>query len=231
MSVHLTEEEQLENLKRWWRNYGKLIITAVVVVVVGYVGITEWKKHQQKNAEQASVVYEQLLQAVSTQPGQTLDAEKRSRVNELANRLKSSNGSSLYAHNAAFFLARLAVEENNLEQAAGELKWVLDNKPAAATEQIARLRLARVLIASNQLDEAEKLLANPADAFKSEYAEVQGDILSARGDINAARAAYEQALADNDVQQQERSMLLQLKLDDLKLAPAGAASTSAENAQ
>src|SRR5690606_18948176 len=108
------------------------------------------------------------------------------------------------------------VEEGNLEQAATELKWVLDNKPAAATEQVARLRLARVLIASNQLDEAEKLLANPAAAFKSEYAEVQGDIFSARGDVNAARASYEQALADNDVQQQERSMLLQLKLDDLK---------------
>lgn len=228
MSIHLTEEEQIETLKRWWRDYGKLIITAIVIAVAAYFGITEWKKNQQQKAEQASVVYEQLLQAVSVQPGQTLDAEKRSTVNQLANQLKSG-GSGLYAHNAALFLARLAVEEGNLEQAATELKWVLDNKPAAATEQVARLRLARVLIANNQLDEAEKLLANPAAAFKSEYAEVQGDIFSARGDVNAARASYEQALADNDVQQQERSMLLQLKLDDLKLAPA--ASASAENAQ
>lgn len=228
MSVHLTEEEQLETLKRWAREYGKLVLTVIVVAIAGYIGITEWKKNQQAKAEQTSVVYEQLLQAVSVQPGQTLDAEKRSNVNQLANQLKSG-GASLYAHNAALFLARLAVEDGNLDQAATELKWVLDNKPAAATEQIARLRLARVLIANSQLDQAEKLLAKPAEAFKSEYAEVQGDIFSARGDVNAARASYEQALADNDVQQQERSMLLQLKLDDLKLAPV--ASASAENAQ
>lgn len=216
MSVHLTEEEQLEVLKRWWKEYGKTIIVAVLVAVAGYFAVTSWQHQQQQQKEAASSIYESLLRVSNVQPGQELVESEQVIAADLANQLKAKSSSSLYAHNAAFYLAQVAVNAGNLDQAAVELNWVLANKPAVATEQLARLRLARVLIAQASYVEAEKLLSNPTDAFKSDYAEVRGDSLKAQGKLAEARAAYEQALADADTTQQERSMLLQLKLDDLK---------------
>lgn len=217
MSVHLSEEEQLENLKRWWKDYGKSIVIAVIVAVAGYFAFTAWQNQQREQREAASQLYQDLVEVVTKQSGQGLSDEDKATANHLAQQLKDRDEASLYAHNAAFFLAKLAVMEGNLDTAAAELRWILANKPEVATEQLARLRLARVLTAQEAYDEAEKLLATPADAFKSEYAEANADIQKARGNVDAARAGYEQALADADPQLQERIMLLQLKRDDLKV--------------
>lgn len=218
MSVHLSEEEQLEVLKRWWKEYGKTIIFAVLIAVGGYFGVTGWQNQQQAKAEAASTLYDDLITAVNVAPGETLSADSKTTAEHLASQLKDGDSSSLYAHNAALLLAKLAVEAGDLEKAATELNWVLSNKPNLATEQITRLRLARVKIAQQAYDEAEALLADSAEAFKSEYTEARGDILHARGDLDAARTAYQQALDTTDPQQQERTMLLQLKLDDLKVS-------------
>lgn len=218
MSVHLSEEEQLEVLKRWWKEYGKTIIFAVLIAVGGYFGVTGWQNQQQAKAEAASTLYDDLITAVNVAPGETLSADSKTTAEHLASQLKDGDSSSLYAHNAALLLAKLAVEAGDLEKAATELNWVLSNKPNLATEQITRLRLARVKIAQQAYDEAEALLADSAEAFKSEYTEARGDIFHARGDLDAARTAYQQALDTTDPQQQERTMLLQLKLDDLKVS-------------
>jgi predicted negative regulator of RcsB-dependent stress response len=230
VSVHLSEEEQLEVLKRWWKEYGKTIIFAVLIAVGGYFGVTGWQNQQQAKAEDSSALYDDLITAVNVEPGQVLSAESKTTAEHLAVQLKEANSSSLYAHNAALLLAKLAVEAGDLEKAAAELNWVLSNKPNLATEQLTRLRLARVQIAQQAYDDAEKLLANSADAFKSEYAEARGDISRARGDLDAARTTYQQALDDTDPQQQERVMLLQLKLDDLKVSDL-TTQVSTENAQ
>jgi predicted negative regulator of RcsB-dependent stress response len=217
VSVHLSEEEQLEVLKRWWKEYGKTVVIATVVAVAGYFAFTAWQDQQREKREAASNLYEDLLQIVSSE--QAVGEAGKTTAVHLASQLKEADSSSLYAHNAAFILARLAVAENNLDEAAEQLTWVLDNKPAPATEQVARLRLARVLLSQQAYDDAEKLLTTPVEAFKSDYAEIRADINKARGNIEAARAGYEEALAATDPQQQERMMLLQLKRDDLK-APA-----------
>lgn len=218
MSVHLSEEEQLEVLKRWWKENGKSIVIAVLIAVGGYFAFVGWQNQQREQREVASAKYEDLLEIVNVQPGEALDETQRTTASHLAGELKENDSESLYAHNAALFLARIAVNAGELDKAADELKWVLANKPNIATEQVTRLRLARVLVAQEKFEEAEDLLATPVDAFKSEYSEVRGDIAKARGDLDAARLAYEQALADTDAQQQERVMLLQLKRDDLKQA-------------
>ncbi len=230
MSVHLSEEEQVENLKRWWKDNGKWLVGAVVVAIAGYFGVSGWQDHQRQKAEQASANYEQLIQLVNTEPGKTLSAEERSTLVHLANTLKAGDSNSLYAHSAAFFLAKLAVEDSKLDEAASELKWVLSAKPDAATAEIARLRLARVLIAQQNYTDALAQLANePAAAFASEYHELRGDALKFQGDQAAARTAYEKALVATVPQQQERTMLLQMKVNDLKTPEA--VSPTAESAQ
>lgn len=231
MSVHLTEEEQIESLKRWWKDYGKTVVIAVLVAVVGYFGYTTWQDQKRQKAENASVVYEQLLKLANAEPGKTLNDSDKATITHLAGELKDGNSHSMYAHSAAFFLAKLAVDDNKLDVAATELKWVLSAKPEAATEQLARLRLARVLTAQKSYADAlAQLSPEPAAAFTSEYAEARGDILKLQGDLDAARTAYEKALAATDPQQQERFMLLQMKVDDLKVdaSPAVAAGEKAQ---
>lgn len=224
MSIHLSEEEQLEVLKRWWKDYGKTVITAALVAVVGYFGYTTWQDQQRQKAENASETYEQLIKLVNVEQGKTLSDADRATINHLAEELKDGDSESMYAHSAAFFLAKLAVTDNKLDVAAAELKWVLSAKPDTATEQLARLRLARVLTAqAAYADALAQLSPEPAAAFTAEYAEARGDILKLQGDLDAARTAYEKALAVTDPQQQERFMLLQMKVDDLKAPEASAA--------
>lgn len=231
MSVHLSEEEQIESLKRWWKDYGKTIIIAIVVAVVGYFGYTTWQDQKRQKAEKASAVYEQLLKLANAEPGKTLSDSDKATITHLAGELKDGNSHSMYAHSAAFFLAKLAVDDNKLDAAVTELKWVLSAKPEAATEQLARLRLARVLTAQKAYADAlAQLSPEPAAAFTSEYAEARGDILKLQGDLDAARTAYEKALAATDPQQQERYMLLQMKVDDLKV-DASPAAVAGEKAQ
>ncbi len=230
MSVYLSEEEQLDVLKRWWRDYGKIIIVAILVAVVGYFGFTTWQDQKRQKAEKASEVYEQLLKLANAEAGKTLTDADKATITHLAGELKDGNSKSMYAHSAAFFLAKLAVEDNKLDVAVNELKWVLSAKPEAATEQLARLRLARVLTAQkNYADALAQLSPEPAAAFTSEYAEARGDILKLQDDQDAARTAYEKALAATDPQQQERFMLLQMKIDDLKID--GSTASAGENAQ
>ncbi|WP_331352530.1 tetratricopeptide repeat protein [Cellvibrio sp. UBA7671] len=232
MSVHLSEEEQLEVLKRWWKDYGKTVIIAVLVAVVGYFGYTTWQDQKRQKAEKASEVYEQLLKLTNAEPGKTLTDSDKATIAHLAGELKDGNSKSMYAHSAAFFLAKLAVEDNKLDVAVSELKWVLSAKPEAATEQLARLRLARVLTAQKvYADALAQLSPEPAAAFTSEYAEARGDILKLQGDLDAARTAYEKALAATDPQQQERYMLLQMKVDDLKVDGPVPAAPAEEKAQ
>lgn len=229
MSVHLSEEEQLESLKRWWKDYGKTVITAIVIALVAYFGYTAWQDQKRQKAEKASEVYEQLLKLVNVEPGKTLSDSDKATAAHLASELKDANSKSMYAYSAAFFLAKIAVEENKLDAAVTELKWVLSAKPDTATEQLARLRLARVLTAQKAYTDAlAQLSPEPAAAFTAEYAEARGDILKLQGDLDAARTAYEKALAATDPQQQERFMLLQMKVDDLKVDSATPAAPVVE---
>lgn len=227
MSVHLTEEEQIETLKRWWKDYGKFVIAVVVLGVAAYLGWNSWKDNQRIKAEKASATYEQLVNIINQEAGKPLSDTDRAMATQKANELKS-NSKSLYAHTAAFFLAKLAVEDNKLDQAVTELQWVLSTKPDVATEQITRLRLARVLTAKQSYDDALSQLAQePAAALTADYAEARGDIYKLQGNLDKARASYESALAASNPQQQERYMLLQMKVDDLKLLN----TAPAENAQ
>lgn len=228
MSIHLTEEEQLEVMKRWWKDYGTAILTAIAAAVVIYVAWTAWQDKQHNKAELASVQYDSLVKLLNVEPGKTLSDNDRASAEQIANDLKEKNGKSLYAQSAAFFLAKLAVDANNLDKAASELQWILNSKPDVATAQLAHVRLARVLLAKGSAAEAQAQLSEePTKAFTSEYAEVRGDILKAQGNKDAALTAYKRAVETLDPQAQERTMILQMKIDELK-APAAAAEEKAQ---
>jgi len=217
VSVHLTEEEQLEVLKRWWKDYGKIVLAVVVATVAVYFAWTTWQEKNNAKKESASTQYDALIKAINVGPDKKLSDADKNRAATIASELKEKNGKSLYAQSAAFYLAKTAVDSGELDKAVTELQWILSSKPDVATAQLAHVRLARIYIAKGAYAEAQAQLAEePSKAFASEYAEVLGDLLKAKGDKEAAATAYKKALETTDAQQQERAMILQMKVDELK---------------
>lgn len=216
MAAHLSEDEQLESIKRWWAENGKSTVAGVVLAVGGYLGWGAWQDKQVADAEAASVIYQNLSQAMVQQPGQPLSDEKVTTAQSLAAQLKDNYPSSLYASQAALFKAKLAVEQGDLPTAVAELQWVIDKNVDPAMTLLVRARLARVLLDQQQYDRA--LAAVPdqgSGSFKSVFAEIRGDIFVSQNEPAKALAQYEQALLSLLPDQLDRSPLLQIKIDDL----------------
>jgi len=215
VSDHLTEEEQIENLKRLWKEYGSTVIVSVVVATGGYFGWNYWQDQQQLKAEKASDIYEQLVMSANEQEGE----QSRTTINHLTEQLKDIDKHSAYAIQAAFYAAQAAVIAGDLDTAKAQLNWAIDNSRSPALKEVARLRLARLLASEGNYDKALTLVANqPANGFAAEQAEVRGDILRQNGDRAAALTAYQSAIEKMNPEQQQRRVVLQMKIDDLKPA-------------
>jgi predicted negative regulator of RcsB-dependent stress response len=201
-----TEEEQAEAIKKWWGENGKSIIAGIVIGITAIFGWRAYNTHTAQQAEAASMLYEQMLVA-----SRTNDTEN---VSIYANRVIDNYKSSSYATFATLMLAKIAAESGNLEQAETHLRWVLENNSQEEFMHVARLRLARVLIAGDKLDMATNTLkvSNPGE-FSSRYEELRGDIFVKQDKTDEARQAYQKALANTAAESGQST--LQMKLDDL----------------
>ena len=211
MAEMKTEEEQVEALKRWWQENGKSLILAIAVSVGGVLSWNAYQDHQTNESELASVYFQQLMtSAPAGQLGETEIAEIRYN----SDLLKKEFSASTYAQFAALMIARVEVQEGNLASATTELEWVIAQQGDVEVRTLATLRLAKLLGAQNQYDEALALLVDADDAWQLGRLETRGDLLVAQGDLDAARAAYTEAslLA---VTSGTNNPLLGLKLDNL----------------
>ena len=205
-----TEEEQIAQFRDWWQRNGKPMLTGGALALAVVFGWQAWQKYQTNQSQGASIVYQQLLET-ALNPSGTPDSAK---VAELAGKLKSDFGGSHYAQYGSLFVAKVAVEAGKLDDAAAELKAVLD-KPADATlGELARQRLARVLAAQGKAEDALKLLEGDADkALLASREELKGDLLVQLGRTGDAHAAYQKAKAA--LPEDAAVGGLQMKLDDL----------------
>lgn len=221
MEIYNSEEEQVEALRRWWQQNGRSVLTALAVVLLAVVGWQTWTGHQRTQAEQASMLYEQMLGALEETP--ELAAEQ-------GRAIIAQFPSSTYADYASLTLARIAVEAEDLEQAAAQLQRVVDNGNQTEVRELARLRLGQVRLAQGQPDDALSLIrGQAAGSLRPAFEELKGDVLLAQGEPDAARNAYGNALAGYD--SPAKQQIVQMKLDDLAAAQAkatGAAGDSAE---
>jgi predicted negative regulator of RcsB-dependent stress response len=215
---HLTDEEQLQQLKNWWKDNGASLIIALLIGLTAYFGFQWWQNDQRQKAEQASALYTELLQTVEVATGESLSDEKISTAQYLTQQLQDEYSSSQYAINANFLAAKIAVENQDLDAAETALTWVIDNADES-TKVLAELRLARVYIAQEKHDEALVLLnTEKAASFSSLTAELKGDVLTAQKDWEKARAAYQEAIDTLGETSIFRRRLLPIKLANL---PAG----------
>jgi len=225
---HITEEEQIEALKRWWDENGKQIMLAIVLTVGGYFGWQAWTDHLDDQTAAASLVYQEMLDNMDkVAPGEALDADKQAEISQLAETLKQDYSNTQYAFYAALIKAKLAVESADLSAANTELRWAMDNADEAVNENIARLRLARVEAAAGNLDAALQLVQGvDAGEMKSAFDEAKGDFYQQQGNSGAASSAYEAAMMGVDAGNSSASQLLQLKISQVQ--PVAIESAEAE---
>ena len=202
-----TEEQQIAQLKKWWSENATSIIVGVAIGLAGVFGSKAWIGYQQGLSERAATIYTVMMQG--------LDTGNLQRVSERADTLITQYSSTPYASLAALALAKIQTQEDDLDAAGSQLQWVLDNGGVDVINDTARLRLARVFIAQQRLDEAEALLAQPraTTAFDILYDEVAGDIHSARDNAAAASESYQRALAATPANN-PGYQLLQLKYEN-----------------
>lgn len=189
MDANLTDDEKLEQIKKWWSENGGSIVTGVVLGLAVLFGGKAWFSWQEKNAQHASNLYTVLMNSMAG--GDAMAVSQRAGV------LVTEYGDTPYAALASLALAKVRIEAGDLVAAQAQLEWVLENSKSDMLLDTARLRLARVLIAMENLDAAETLLNQVAkgDAFEPLYTEVRGDLYIARGNLTAANQAYQEALA------------------------------------
>lgn len=204
-----TEEEQLAQIKEWWQQNGKPLLFGGALALVLVFGWQFWQKHQLNQAQNASTVYQQLLNAALEEGG-----ADTAEVSRLGNLLQKEFEGSHYAQYGSLFVAKVAVESGRLDEAASELQAVLD-KPADKTlEELARQRMARILAAQDKAEDGLALLDGEAvDGFAASREELRGDLLVQLQRPEEAHAAYSKA---KELLSQDAAIGgLQLKLDDL----------------
>ena len=207
MDHYISEQEQVEQLKRWWKDNGKSLLLGLVIGIGGLAGYRYWDSTQSARAENASINYEHLLQMASNQQDDEAVSTGRAIIEAYPD--------STYAKLTTLLLAKLAVEKGDYAQAKAQLQSLLVDDDKGEIAHVARARLARILLAEGAADEADKLVgAIPPVDGKSRYPELRGDILAARGDVAGARTMYLQALVEaGELGVQSESV--QLKLDNL----------------
>lgn len=208
MDIYQTEDEQVEAIKKWWEENGKSAIFGVVLGLAAIFGWREWQDHRLEQSESASALYQQMISAARENNSESLSTN----ADELSTKYKDTT----YAVFAKLALAKIAVRNGELDSAAEDLRWALDNCSQDSLVHVIKLRLIRVLIAQNKLSEADTMLSSSTDRgeFGVGYEELEADILRLEGNIEAARLAYQEALGMARSSGQD-TVILDMKLDDL----------------
>ncbi len=218
----LEEQEQLEELKTWWKQHGNLVTTIILVASLLVAAWQGWSWWQRNTSAQASAVYSQLQQAASQH-----DAK---RARELAGMLLDKYSNTAYAAMGAMVSAKVQVDAGDAKNARAQLEWVVAHADDASWRDIAKLRLASVLLDEGSYDEALNAIAGePIAELKVRHAEVMGDIRAAQGKIADAKSAYESAVAlvekneqsdESDIKRRATAYreLLRAKIDGLGTA-------------
>ncbi|BBI99834.1 hypothetical protein FGKAn22_15270 [Ferrigenium kumadai] len=209
-ALDLQEQEQLDTIKAWWKDNGNKVLGAVLIVVVAMGGWRGWQYYQNKQAAEAATLYAEFVKQ--------MESNDAKRINDAAAAVMDKYASTAYASRAALLAAQVNENTKDVARAKTQLQWTLDHAGEATQKDVARLRLAAILLDEKAYDAAMKLLnAVHPDSFNGLYADLKGDVLSAQGKTDEARTAYKLAYEKTDAKSMYRN-LIQMKLDALGAA-------------
>ena len=209
MDEFLSEKEQIEVFRQWWRENGWYLVGGVGLGVLGLLGWNRYNAYVDTTAEEAAAIYVELRDAVG-------DDDMGSARN-LLNELRDDFPSSAYTDQGGLLVALIRLDAGQVDGAIDDLRFVMENTSDSELALIARLRLARVLAQDESYEEALTVLDAAPGSFSARFNEVRGDIHAALGDADSARAAYSAALNAQETGFVDRN-LVQMKLDDLPAA-------------
>ncbi|WP_199609144.1 YfgM family protein [Flocculibacter collagenilyticus] len=203
MEIYNSEEQQVEAIKRFWKENGNAIILGAAI---GLAGIFGWRQYSAMQIEKAETASDGFAQVIEKSAG---DADALADANAYIEKHKGTQ----YAVFAAFISAKEAVEANKLEDAITQLNFAAENAGNDSLKSIALTRLARVQAELGNFDAALSTIAKVnTTAFKARAAEIKGDILIKQGNVADARTAYQAAA---DAGGLEGNVVLQQKIDNL----------------
>jgi len=208
MALDLEEQEQVAELKAWWQQHGRLVTAVIVAAALGFSGWQGWRIYQQNQAANAAGLYDTLARAA--------EGGDAKAMRDAGGTLIESYPRTLYASMGALVAAKFHFEKNDLKSAKLQLQWVVDNTTSEEMRDLARLRLAAVLLDEKAYDEALKLLnTQHAAAFEAQYAAMRGDTLLAKNQVADARAAYKLAMEKSGQQDAAFRESVRMRLDAL----------------
>lgn len=217
-ALDLEEQEQLDQIKHFWKRYGNLISWALIAVLGSYAAWNGYHYWQRDQAGKAAVLFDEVERATSS--------GDIARVERSFSDMKDKFGSTHYAHQAGLLVAKSLQAQGKAEAARAALKWVADGASDAAYRDIARLRLSALLLDAGSNDDALAQLASPfTPAMTGLAADLRGDVLQVKGQKTEAIAAYQtawQQLKDSP----DYRRVVEAKLNALGVDPQAGSSGS-----
>jgi predicted negative regulator of RcsB-dependent stress response len=217
MATHLDlqEQEQLDQLKSFWNQYGSLITWTVTLALAGFAAWNGWQWWQREQGVKAAALYDELDRIAASG-----DAEKTGRAFD---DLKERFPRTLQSQQAALLAAKVQAEKGQADAALATLAWLADNAGEDEMRTVARLRAAGLLLDQKKYDEALKQLDAAQQGKPREFdaliADRRGDVLAAQGKSAEAVTAYQAAYKAMDAKVEYRN-LIDAKLTALGAAPA-----------
>jgi predicted negative regulator of RcsB-dependent stress response len=214
--LDLQEQEQLDSLKSFWKQYGNLITWTLIAVLTVFAAWNGWNWYQREQATKAGALYDEVDRAI-----QAGELDKATRLYaDLRERFKAT----AFVPQAGLALAKLQLDKDKLEEARATLTAVSEQAPEEEYRTVALLRLAGIHLDAKKFDEALKALdAAKAPSFAALIADRRGDVLMAQGKKAEAVTAYQAAYKDMP-ETVEYRRLVEAKLTALAAAPEKAAS-------
>lgn len=215
--INLQDQEQLDTLKAFWKQYGNLITWTLILGLGGFSAWNGWNWYQRDQGMKAGAMYDELDRAVTAG-----DAERAGRV---FGDLKQRFAKTAFAQQGGLAAAQVQFAQGQAEAARASLQWVAENAVEAEMATVARLRLAGLQSEAGEHDAALATLAAAAPGFEGLVADRRGDVLALQGKAAEARAAYQAAYAALGDKIDYRRVV-EAKLTALGAPPAAAAAAS-----
>lgn len=192
MAYDLEEQEQLDELKAWWKQHGNRVMGVAIVALVAFAAFQGWKVYQHRQSVEASAQYDVLSR---------LDVRDIKGIRTLSGQIMEKYAGTAYASRAALLAAKANYAANDAKSAKSQIEWVMNHTKEDALRAVAQLQLAALQFDEKQYDAALKTLSEKHDVgFDGLFADLKGDILTAQGKKAEAKVAYTEALAKLDAE-------------------------------